>query len=112
MNSLIKTNGGLQLVRSTSQRMRAFQLARPVVQRQIVVVQQSLRLPSHMTRLRVICNGDGGRQHPLPVLAQFKGPALSQNGTLVAKYACPLCAHRYFMAQNPQGKVFQMWMER
>jgi hypothetical protein len=101
MQYVIKTYGGRRPMR-------------PVFQRQVVVVQQqSPRLPGFMTRLSIVCDGDGGRKHPLPVRVGYAGPALSAKGQLVAKYGpCPLCGKAHFMAVNsPTGKPFCLWTE-
>ncbi len=84
-------------------------------QQQVVVVQQPqpLRLPGFMTRLRVLCDGDGGRRHPLPVQCNWQGPAVSNNGNVVAKYVCPLCGKQLFWGVSHQtGRPFVVWTER
>jgi hypothetical protein len=80
--------------------------SRPVIHRtvkQVVVVhQQSTRLPDFMTRLSCFCDGDKGRNHPLPVAAEFKGPELTPRGQLVAGYRCRCCGTKFLWAVHGQ----------
>ena len=83
---------------------------RPMV---VVHQQPNLRLPNFMTQLSILCYGENGRKHPLPVRMNFAGPAVSQNGQLVARYVCPLCGRREFWALDGQtNRPFMLWFER
>jgi len=80
--------------------------SRPVIHhtvRQVVYVQQqSTRLPEFMTRLSCFCDGERGRNHPLPVAAEFKGPELTPKGQLVAAYRCRCCGKKFLWAVHGQ----------
>ena len=90
------------------------QFARPmtkVVKQVVVVRQQATRLPGFMERLQVVCNGDGGRKHPLPTLCRFTTPTLSQSGDIAAEYRCPLCGKRFnYVVDRQTGKPRLLWV--
>lgn len=66
------------------------------------VIQQvrPARVPLFMTRLSVLCNGDRGKNHPLPCLMKFIGESLSDKGAPMSLYACPICGDREAYVQD------------
>ena len=84
-----------------------------------VVVKKVYALPARrprssgaLTSLDVLCNGDGGRKHPLPCRMKYVGGGQSHNGQPLGTYGCSICGARKAFVRDFQTGGAKLLFQR
>ncbi|RJP34726.1 MAG: hypothetical protein C4527_01690 [Candidatus Omnitrophota bacterium] len=80
----------------------------PRSNRQVIVINQNVKLAPFLRRLNLLCHNE--QKHQLPCTMEFVGEGTSATGSPVATYKCPLCSFCQGWVQDfNTGKPKPLW---